>query len=53
MGCSIVKRGDFFMPKMMFEKHLRERKDSVGGDFDKALQIFIADRKRMGCTERI
>ena len=40
------------MRKMMFEERLRERKDSVGGDFDKALQIFIADRKRMGCTER-
>lgn len=40
------------MRKMMFEERLRERKDSFGGDFDKALQIFIADRKRMGCTER-
>ncbi|WP_347435459.1 hypothetical protein [Fodinisporobacter ferrooxydans] len=40
------------MPKMPFEERNKERKDAVGSDFDKALQVFIADRKRMGLTDR-
>ncbi|WP_211236978.1 tyrosine-type recombinase/integrase [Aneurinibacillus terranovensis] len=37
---------------MPFEQRLRGQKEAVGGDFDRSLQIFIADRKRAGCTER-
>jgi integrase/recombinase XerD len=40
------------MSKKMFEDRLRDRKETIGSDFEKALQIFIAARKRMGCTER-
>ncbi len=40
------------MSKLQFEDRLQGRKDAVGADFDKALNVFIADRKRMACTER-
>jgi integrase/recombinase XerD len=40
------------MPKLLFENRLSERKEAVGGDYQKALEIFIADRKRQGCTDR-
>jgi hypothetical protein len=45
-------KGDFFMSKLMFEDRLKGRKDAVGNDFNQAFKVFIADRKRMGCTER-
>lgn len=40
------------MPKMQFEDRLRYRKESVGSDYEKTFQVFIADRKRQGCTNR-
>lgn len=40
------------MSKLRFEDRLKGRKDDVGGDVDEALNVFIADRKRAGCTER-
>jgi integrase/recombinase XerD len=40
------------MPKMPFEERLKDRKDAIGNNFDKALQVFIADRRCTGCTER-
>lgn len=35
-----------------FDERLKQRKEAVGGNFDKALEVFLADRRRMGCTER-
>ena len=37
---------------MKFDERLRNQKEAIGSNFDKALQIFIADRKRMGCAPR-
>lgn len=36
------------MAKMKFEGRLKARKEEVGDSFEKALSIFIADKKRSG-----